>query len=159
MSSVYDPKISKWPEWMDKWLAKLQELYPHIEIIYQHQTLFSKRGEEFPFDELQKVLDEKWKRFDHILFLNGIGSPAQEIWTEEQRSFFEKKGIIVMNNGATIDYYSGFEKRAPQRIIKLRVGETIWRIIKQPKKNLHKFLAMFQIVNYWRYLIKKVMKK
>lgn len=159
MSSVYDPKISKWPEWMDKWLAKLQEIYPHIEIIYQHQTLFSKRGEEFPFDELQEVLDEKWKRFDHILFLNGIGSPAQEIWTEEQRSFFEKKGIIVMNNGATIDYYSGFEKRAPQRIVKLRVGETIWRIIKQPKKNLHKFLAMFQIVNYWRYLIKKVMKK
>lgn len=159
MSSVYDPKINKWPEWMDKWLAKIKEIYPHTEILYKHQTDFSKRGQDFPFDTLQEILDEKWENFDHILFLNGIGSPAQEIWTEEHRSFFEKKGIIVMNNGATIDYYSGFEKRAPQRVVKLRVGETIWRVFTQPKKNLHKFLAMFQIVNYWRYLIKKVFKK
>lgn len=159
MSTVYDPKIEKWPEWMDKGLDKLKVLYPHIDIIFKHQTLFGQRGEDFPFEKLQQILNEKKSNYDHILFLNGIGSPVQETWTEQHRNFFDQSGIIVMNNGATLDYYSWFETRAPQRVIKLRVGETLWRVCTQPKKNLHKFLVMFQIVYYWRYLAKQFIKK
>ena len=58
-----------------------------------------------------------------------------------------------MNNGATLDYYSGFETRAPKRVVQLRVGETLRRIITQPQKNLKKFLAMFKIVKYRSYII------
>jgi exopolysaccharide biosynthesis WecB/TagA/CpsF family protein len=159
MSTVYDPNINKWPEWMDKWLQKLQELYPHIDIIFKYQTLFSRRGEEFPFKDLHNILWKTQSEYDHILFLNGIGGPVQEIWTEQHKKDLSDHNLIILNNGATLDYYSGFETRAPKRVIKMRIGETLWRVITQPQKNLKKFLAMFSIVKYWRYLIKKVVKK
>ena len=82
LSTVYDPKLEKWPEWMDKGLAKLQRQYPHIEILLAHQTEFKNRGQDFPFEELWKILEEQKSDYDHILFLNGIGGPVQEIWTE-----------------------------------------------------------------------------
>jgi len=64
-----------------------------------------------------------------------------------------------MNNGATLDYYSGFETRAPKRVVKMRVGETLWRITTQPQKNLKKFLAMFKIIDYRGYISLKYIKK
>lgn len=159
MSSVYDPKINKWPEWMDKWLNKLKSLYPHIDIIFKHQTVFAKRGEDFPLDECIALIQKKKSDYDHILFLNGIWGPAQEIRTEQKRNHFKDTNIIVMNNGATIDYYSGFETRAPRRVVKMRIGETFRRIITQPEKNLKKFLVMFRIIPYRGYLITKSIKK
>ena len=159
MSSVYDPKLNKWPEWMDKGLNKLQQIYPHITTIFKYQTEFSKRGEEFPFKELQETLKKTENHYDYRILLNGIGWPVQEIRTNHHKKELSDYNLIILNNGATIDYYSWFETRAPRRIIKLRVGETLWRVITQPKKNIKKFLAMFGIVEYWRYLIKKVVKK
>lgn len=159
MSTLYDPKLNKWPEWMEKWLQKLQKLYPHIDIIFKHQTDFKYRGEDFPLDECIKKIKKERKNYDHILFLNGIWWPKQEIRTEQHRSSFANTWVIIMNNGATLDYYSGFETRAPKRVVKIRVGETLWRIITQPKKNLKKFLAMFKIVEYRWYIIKEQLKR
>lgn len=159
LSSVYDPKIGKGKERMQKWLDELQRQYPHIDILFSYQTEFSKRGQKFPFWKLKTILQDKQNKYDHILFLNGIGGPVQEIRTHEHSDFFDNSGLIILNNGATIDYYSWFETRAPQRVVKLRVGETLWRIITQPKKNLHKFLAMFQIIPYRGYLLRKQRKK
>ncbi len=154
LSSLYDPKLHKWPEWMGKGLKELQKQYPHITILFAHQTLFQERGQDFPFSNLTTILHQEREKYDHILFLNGIGGPAQEIWTEQHKEFFKNTWIILLNNGATIDYYSWFETRAPKRVVSMRIGETLRRIITQPKKNLHKFLAMFRIIDYRRYLIK-----
>ncbi len=159
MSTLYDSKIGKWPEWMEKWLSKLKQLYPHIDIIFKHQTLFSKRGEDFPFNELHTILSQSQKKYDHILFLNGIWGPAQEIRAEKHKKELSDHNLIILNNGATIDYYSGFETRAPKRVIKMRIGETLRRVITQPEKNFKKLLAMFGIVRYWYYLLQKVLKK
>lgn len=159
LSTVYDPKLDKWPERMEKWLQEMKRQFPHIDILFTHQTQFQDRGQNFPFKELEKVLKKKQSDYDHVLFLNGIWGPVQEVRTEQNRDFFNNSWIIVLNNGATIDYYSGFETRAPERVVKMRVGETFRRIITQPKKNLHKFLAMFQIIPYRRYLINKRQKK
>ena len=153
LSSVYDTTINKWPEWMEKGLQELKRQYPHIDILFTYQTVFQERGQNFPFWELTTILDQQKENYDHILFLNGIGGPVQEIRTEQYRDFFKNSWVIVLNNGATIDYYSWFETRAPQRVVKMRVGETLRRIVTQPKKNLHKFLAMFRIIGYRRYLI------
>lgn len=158
LSTVYDPKINKWPEWMRKGLHELQRQYPHIDILFAHQTEFKYRGQNFPFKELKQILQKEQSNYDHILFLNGIGWPIQEIWTENHRDFFDNSGLIILNNGATIDFYSWFETRAPDRVVKIRVGETFRRIITQPKKNLNKFLVMFKIFQYWWYLIKKFLK-
>ena len=159
MSTLYDPKLGKWPEWMEKWLQKLQQLYPHIDIIFKHQTDFKYRGEDFPLEESIKIIQKEKNNYDHILFLNWIWWPKQEIRAEEHRNLFANTGVIIMNNGATLDYYSGFETRAPKRVVKMRVGETFRRILTQPKKNLKKFLAMFKIVEYRGYLIKKYIIK
>jgi exopolysaccharide biosynthesis WecB/TagA/CpsF family protein len=159
MSTVYDPNIGKWPEWMNKWLDKLKEIYPHIDIIYKHQTIFQQRGEDFPIKECIETIKKVKNNYDHILFLNGIWWPAQEIWTEQHKKELSDLNLIIMNNGATIDYYSGFETRAPKRVIKMRIGETLWRVITQPQKNLKKFLVMFHIIPYRWYVIKNFTKK
>ncbi len=160
MSTVYDPNLNKWPEWMDKWLQKIKTLYPHIDVVFAHQTTFQDRWKAFPFKKLQKILTEVRDQYDHILFLNGIGGPAQEIRTHEHKDFFADRQIIILNNGATLDYYSGFETRAPKRVVKARIGETLWRIIVDPKKNLRKSLAMFRIIPYrYRCLHTYIFKK
>ena len=159
MSTVYDPKINKWTEWMEKWLKKLKELYPHIDVIFKYQTIFQKRGEDFPIEDCINVIKKEKNNYDHIFFLNWIGWPKQEIWTEKHKHHFENTGVIIMNNWATLDYYSGFETRAPQRVVKIRIGETFRRVITQPEKNLKKFTAMFKIFWYRWYLLKKYVKK
>lgn len=159
MSTVYDPKIDKWTERMDKWLDALKQHYPHIDIIFKHQTLFSKRGEDFPIKECIDTIKKKKSDYDHILFLNGIGWPVQEIRTEHYKKSFEHTHIIIMNNGATLDYYSWFETRAPKRVVRIRIGETLRRVIMQPQKNLKKLWAMFGIIPYRRYLITTSIKK
>lgn len=126
----------------------MKENYPHIDIIASYQELFQNRGENFPFQDLEQKIQIKAKKYDYIFFLNGIGAPIQEIRTDTHLSFFKQHKLIVFNNGATIDYYSGFEKRAPQRIVKIRIGETLRRVITQPKKNLHKLMSMFRILSY-----------
>ena len=68
---------------MDKGLARLQNLYPHIDIVFAHQTLFTQRGEDFPFELLDTALKEKREQYDYMLFLNGLGGPAQEIRTQQ----------------------------------------------------------------------------
>lgn len=159
MSTVYDPNINKWPEWMEKWLEKLQHLYPHIDIIFKHQSLFQNRGEDFPIEKCISVIKDKKNKYDHILFLNGIWWPKQEIRTEQHKHLFKNTWIIIMNNGATLDYYSGFETRAPRRVVKMRIGETLRRITTQPEKNFKKFLAMFKIIDYRGYISLKYIKK
>lgn len=148
MSSVYDPGINKGPERLQKGLDKLQELFPHIDIIYSHQSLYKDRGQNFPFEQVEKALENSDTNYDYLLFLNGIGAPLQEERAQEHKAFFEKHQMIVLNNGATIDYYSGFETRAPQRAVKARVLETFRRVATQPSKNLHKFVSMFKIISY-----------
>ncbi len=159
MYTVYDPLINKGPERMDKWLQKLQKIYPHIDIIFAHQTIFQKRGDDFPFDECIDSIKKAQGKYDHVLLLNGIGGPIQEIRTEQYKNKFEHTDIIIMNNWATLDYYSGFEKRAPRRVVKMRIGETIRRTIVQPKKNFEKFLTMFRIVLYRWYIIRQYIIK
>lgn len=156
LSSVYDPAINKWPERMEKGLTQLKKEYPHIDVLASHQSIYADRGQDFPFEEIKKNIITHKNNYDYILFLNGIGGPIQEIWTEQYRSFFEDTGIIILNNGATIDYYSWFEKRAPKRIVQMRIGETLRRIIKYPKKNFHKFASMFKIIPYRGYLLKRL---
>lgn len=60
---------------------------------------------------------------------------------------------IVLQLGGTLDFRSGYEQRAPDWVVKARVLETPRRILKNPQKNLKKFLAMFGIV---RYLLQKI---
>jgi len=64
----------------------------------------------------------------HIAFV-AFGSPAQEIWIEENKTKF--KGCICMGVGGAFDYLGGGIKRAPIFIQKIGL-EWLFRLINQP---------------------------
>lgn len=66
----------------------------------------------------------------------------------EHEQQLRELGFLILSAGGTIDYMTGFEERAPERVVKARVLETLWRIITKPKKNFKKFLWMFGVVRF-----------
>lgn len=141
--SLYDPKIKKGKERLDKAITMLRHTYPAIRIVFSHQSLYAERGKDFPWKTLDERVQEDTSRTK--VFLNATGTPFQELRTEEHRAQFEKNELLVMNIGGFIDFVSGFEIRAPRWMVKARVLETFWRISRNPRKNFKKFAAMFGI--------------
>lgn len=152
--NVYDPNIWKTQEWIDLSLEKIKQKFPNSNFVWAYNSLYSERWKNFPFDDLKQSLEKDVSDFK--LFFNCTWTPFQEIWTYENIEFFEENSFIVLNSGWAIDFISWFEKRAPKILVKLRVFETFWRIITNPKKNLPKFLSMFWI---FRLLLKMMLKK
>lgn len=139
--NVYDPRIGKTQDWIEKSVKAFQMKFPKIQLIWNHNELYQERGQKLFFSELEKVSNSDKNQFK--LFLNCTGSPFQETWTHEYIDFFTRNHFIVLNSGGVIDFISGFEKRAPSILVRLRVFETFWRILTNPRKNLPKFLSMF----------------
>lgn len=139
--NVYDPRIGKTQEWIEKSVESFQAKFPKVRLVWNHNELYQQRGKDISLEELKKVSSADESQFK--LFLNCTGSPFQEIWTHENRDFFIQNHFIALNSGGFIDYISGFEKRAPSIFVRLRVFETLWRILINPRKNLPKFLSMF----------------
>lgn len=83
------------------------------------------------------------------------GTPHQELRVARNHQRFMDAGVLVINAGGRIDYLSGFERRAPQRVVKARVLETFWRVVMHPKKNAKKFLVMFGILRRWGKQLRK----
>ena len=141
--SLYDPNINKWKEWLEKAVATLEEQYVSIDIIFTYQSQYRERWHDFPWRKLADQLAEDTN--ETKVFLNCTWTPFQEVRVEENREFFEKNKILVMNVWGFIDFVAGFEKRAPKWVVKARVLETFRRIATNPAKNMKKFLAMFGI--------------
>lgn len=152
--NVYDPKIGKTHDWINLSLEKIKNRFQKSKFVWSYNSLYSERWQGFPFEELQK--ESTQDNSDYKIFFNCTGTPFQEIWTDENSDFFRKNSFIVLNSGWAIDFISWFEKRAPWILVKLRVFETFWRIVTNPKKNLPKFLSMFWI---FRLLLKMMLKK
>lgn len=150
--SLYDDRIGKGKERLEIGIEKCRSHFG-IENIYWFQTHFLDRGKEFPWEEWSQdnpPADDVCRIMMHC-----TGTPFQELWTEKHREWYEKQHMLVLNVGWFIDFFSGFEQRAPERVVRARVLETFWRITTNPKKNLKKFLAMFGVVRVLWYKIKK----
>lgn len=83
-------------------------------------------------------------------------TPLQEIWINDNIENIKKYKLLVFSQWWTFDFWWWVEKRAPKLLVKLRIFETFWRIITNPKKNLPKFLSMFWI---FRFFVKLMLKK
>lgn len=142
--SLYDERIQKWQEWLHKATNKLTNEY-WIETIHAYQSHFNQRWKDFPWDDMNTTIDTSWNVIN--IFLNCTWSPFQEKRTEENKDRFVENKMMVLNVWWFLDFYSGFEKRAPERVVKAKVLETFWRIATNPKKNLKKFVAMFGVFN------------
>lgn len=156
--TVYDESIGKWPERWPIIRSKFIERFPHVDIILFDFVHYRQRWENNIEQTIDATLSEKRNNYDDIIVINGRGGPLQEIRSAEHASLRKKYHCIVMNQWATLDFISGFEKRVPSRVVRLRVGETLWRIVAQPR-NLKKLFAMFSIVRYRHFVLKTLAKR
>lgn len=148
---VYDPTIWKWPERLDRACEALRKTY-WCEA-YGYQSAYAEREQ---IDPKKLRLDVPYSPGTPRILLNSLGTPAQEIWTQRYIDRVRAQEMLVLNVGWFVDFFVGYEKRAPDRVVKMRIGETFYRIMTNPKKNLKKFLAMFGIL---RVLSKNIFKK
>jgi exopolysaccharide biosynthesis WecB/TagA/CpsF family protein len=74
--------------------------------------------------------------------------PLQELWTLRNYQKIKQHHLLVMNLGGFFDWWSGAQKRAPQRIRTLK-GEWLRRLITQPKRNRKKVLNTLKIIPYF----------
>ena len=155
--TVYDISIGKWPERWPIIQQKFMERFPHVDIILFDFIQYSERATSDIAWQIDNVLTEKRQDYDDIIIINGWWWPLQEIRSAAHHTLRKKHHCIVMNQWATLDFISGFEQRVPSRVVRLRVGETIWRICNQPR-NLKKLIAMFSIVRYRHFVLKTLAK-
>ncbi len=153
--SLYHEKIGKSQDWLHKAKDKLETEFKFSHI-YCYQSHYHQRGTDFPWNEMTQSIDKQKVN----IFLNCTGSPFQEKRIEENRQWFIENKMMVLNVWWFIDFYSWFEKRAPEWVVKARIWETIRRILDNPKKNGKKFLAMFGIFRLlWKKLLYAKSKK
>jgi hypothetical protein len=155
--SVFDPDI-----WKSATEIEKAKLYIHerwgVKDMYTFQTLYKERDSSFDFEAYTHSL--AWVDKDIRILLVCTGTPHQEIRGDAHSDFFQEHNILVMHVWWLIDYWSWFESRAPEWVIKSRVLETPWRILQHPKKNAKKLWWMFGICRYrWgKFFMKKVIK-
>ncbi len=141
--SLYDDRIGKGKEWLEIAIEKFKSQYG-IEKVYGFQTHFLERWNDFLWDEWKQ--DAAPAANTCRIMMHCTWTPFQEIWTEKHKHWYKQQNMLVLNVGGFVDFFSGFEQRAPKRMVKARVLETFWRVITNPKKNLKKFVTMFGFV-------------
>ncbi len=145
--TVYDEKIWKKPQDADKVEKILKEKYKPLKI-FKFVNHYKNRGKWFDFENYKKSLKGN---YDYKIFLVGLWTPFQEVWVEENKDFFKKNNIIVLNVWGLFDFRAGFEKRAPKIVRNLNL-EWAWRLWQNPKKNWNKVKESFKLL---KHLIKK----
>jgi UDP-N-acetyl-D-mannosaminuronic acid transferase (WecB/TagA/CpsF family) len=145
--SVYDPAIEKGEEWLQQAANILSHNYG-VQVQAMYQEHYQQRGNAFPWKERWAIADADGS--DYKVRIHGTWTPFQEERIVKNYDLLRQRfGGIHLAAWGFLDFVSGFERRAPQRVVAARVLETPRRIITQPKKNLKKFLVMFWIIRYW----------
>lgn len=73
------------------------------------------------------------------------GWPHQELFAFTNKDNLKRLWILCLNQGATVDFRTGKETRAPLWIRKLRL-ESVYRLFSDPQKNRNKFLQSFRMI-------------
>lgn len=151
--AVYDASLGKSEQQNMYAKTYIQERWwDDVEVLLL-QSPYSEKESGMDRDAYTASLEET--DTDVRLFLMCTWSPHQEVRVDRHRQQFLSLWILVFNAWWLVDFWSGFETRAPNRVVKARVLETPWRILQHPKKNLKKLLWMFGVVRYlWRKICK-----
>ncbi|MDE3057771.1 MAG: WecB/TagA/CpsF family glycosyltransferase [Bacteroidota bacterium] len=115
-------------EMLDALQVQLRKKYPNITIAGVHHGFF-------PFED-RSVLDEIASSNADILFA-GMGVPRQELWLHHHKN--ELNVPVCFAVGAGMDFVSGYQKRAPQRL--QRAGfEWLYRLLHEPRRLWKRYL-------------------
>ncbi len=150
----YDPPKGKTVAFLQKGIEVLENRFPWLRVVRADQCLFREKGNNFDWKWLDDTVQND--KAEIKIFFNCTGTPFQEIRTHDHEKKLRESGFLIINAGGTIDYLTWYEQRAPKRVVKARVLETIRRITTNPKKNFKKFARMF---GFFRILKKSWMKR
>lgn len=150
----YDPPKGKTVAFLQKGIEVLENRFPWLRVVRADQCLFREKGNNFDWTWLKETVQRDTAAIK--LFFNCTWTPFQEIWTHDHEQQLRACGFLIINAGGTIDYLTWYEQRAPQRVVKARVLETLRRITTNPKKNFKKFARMF---GFFRIVKKSLLKR
>jgi len=84
------------------------------------------------------------------IVLVALGCPRQEKWLYKNMDSFGSK--INVGIGATLDFYSGYKKRAPLLFQKFGI-EWLWRLLNEPKRLFKRYIIL-DLPFFFRMIIK-----
>lgn len=102
-------------------------------------------------EEAEKVNSIVAARRPHLVFV-AFGSPAQELWIDENRHIFGKS--VVMGVGGAFDYLSGAVSR-PNSFLRALGVEWLFRLIRQPWR----LKRQLKLPRFIHLIIKQKLKK
>ena len=126
---------------------KLEELYPHINIVGYQSPPFR------PLTEMedQAVCDEINKLKPDIICV-GLGTPKQDYWIDDH--IHRIKGAVFIPCGAIFDFFGGRVKRAPVIISKLGV-EWLYRLFSKDIKRLWYRYTVLNGIFLWNFFLQQ----
>jgi N-acetylglucosaminyldiphosphoundecaprenol N-acetyl-beta-D-mannosaminyltransferase len=133
------------PDVVQRMKAKLETLYPHINIVGFYSPPFRKLTPE----EDQRICDEINRLRPDIICV-GLGTPKQDYWIHAH--IYKIKGAVFIPCGAVFDFFGGRVKRAP-KIITLLCLEWLYRLIGRDFKRLWFRYTALNIYFLWFFFL------
>jgi N-acetylglucosaminyldiphosphoundecaprenol N-acetyl-beta-D-mannosaminyltransferase len=114
-------------------VEKMKTEFPNLKIAGRYSPPFGFENDEMENNKIEKLINDASPA---MLFLF-LGAPKQEKWIYKNIKKLEIN--LAFCFGATLDFYSGDIKRAPQWIQKMGF-EWFWRMIMDPKRLVKRYL-------------------
>lgn len=133
------------PNVVKRMKAKLEELYPHINIV----GFMSPPFRPLTAEEDQKICDEINALKPDIIYV-GLGTPKQDYWIDDH--IHKIRGSVFVPSGATFDFFGGRVQRAPKIVSKLGV-EWLFRLFSKDIKRLWYRYTVLNAVFLWNFFL------
>jgi N-acetylglucosaminyldiphosphoundecaprenol N-acetyl-beta-D-mannosaminyltransferase len=133
------------PDVVEKMKARLEELYPHINIVGYFSPPFRPLTQE----EDQKICD-KINALKPDIICVGLGTPKQDYWIDEH--IHKIKGAVFIPCGAIFDFFGGRIKRAPRVISTLGI-EWLFRLFSKDFKRLWYRYTVMNAIFLWNFFL------
>jgi exopolysaccharide biosynthesis WecB/TagA/CpsF family protein len=118
-------------------------------VIEKTHDLFKKKYENlnFYYHSNGYVSIDLDKLREKSMLLIGLGTPKQELFQQENYSFFKRKEITAVSVGGLFDFISGDAQRAPRWVRNINL-EWAYRMLKNPRQHLDKNIRNLKIIKY-----------
>ncbi len=131
------------PDVVKKMKLRLEELYPHINIVgYMSPPFRELTGEE------DEAICDKINLLKPDIICVGLGTPKQDYWIDEHIQ--KIKGAVFIPCGAIFDFFGGRIQRAPNIVSKMGV-EWLYRLFSRDFKRLWYRYTVLNIIFLWNF--------
>jgi exopolysaccharide biosynthesis WecB/TagA/CpsF family protein len=125
---------------LTKWKNKLLSLYPKLNIT----KLEPSKYRDLTKEELIDLQNNIEKSITQVIYI-AIGSPKQEILTEQLANSDKGLHKVIVPVGASFDFISGVKKQAPRWIGELGF-EWFYRLLSEPSRLIKRYVYSFWFV-------------